>query len=142
MCSSSLTTQPHVFVSHGKEDAWVANRIAQGIRECGASTFLDETDIAKGDDFKKLIHREIEYSDELVALFTPWSLNRSWVWVEIGAAWGQGKRVVAILYGVSIKELESSGGMGILEDINLVELNKFDEYLSELKNRARTDNSD
>lgn len=129
--------QPHVFVSHGSEDSWVANRIAQGIKGCGASTFLDETNIAKGDDFKKLIHKEIALCDELVALFTPWSANRTWVWVEIGAAWGQGKRVIAVLYGVSVKQLEESGGKGILEDINLVELNDFDNYLEELSVRTK-----
>lgn len=129
-------------MSHGTEDSWVANRIAQGIRECGASTFLDETNIAKGDDFKKLIHKEIAVCDELVALFTPWSAKRTWVWVEIGAAWGQGKRVVAVLYGMSVKELEDAGGKGILEDINLVNLNKFDEYLAELKLRAKGNEDD
>ncbi len=89
---------------------WVANRIAKDIRGCGASTFLDESNIAKGDNFKKLIHEEIALCDELVALFTPWSVNRSWVWVEIGAAWGQGKRVIAVLYGISVKELGDTGG--------------------------------
>ena len=57
--------------------------------------------------------------------------------MEIGAAWGQGKRVVAVLYGVSVKELENTGGRGVLEDINVVELNKIDDYLTELSRRAK-----
>ncbi len=44
--------QPRIFVSHGKEDSWVARQIARRVQECGATTFLDESDIAKGDDFK------------------------------------------------------------------------------------------
>jgi hypothetical protein len=47
---------------------------------------LDETDISVGDDFKKIIVREIAACDELIALFTPTSASRNWVWVEIGAA--------------------------------------------------------
>jgi TIR domain len=130
-----------IFVSHGKDDAWVANRIAQEIRDCGASTFLDETNIAKGDDFKKAIQLEIAKCDELVALFTPWSAQRFWVWVEIGAAWGQSKRIVAILYGVTTSELEEIGGsMANLEAINILHINKFDDYLVELRRRLTEEN--
>lgn len=125
-----------VFVSHGKEDNWIASQIAHCIEDCGASTFLDETNISKGDNFKKIIHDEIEKSQEFVALFTPWSAQRSWVWIEVGAAWFQQKRVVAVLYRLEIAELERlSGGKGILEDINFVKLNSFDEYLKGLSNR-------
>lgn len=126
-----------VFISHGKLDAWLAAQIGARVRSCGSSTFLDETDIAKGDDFKKRIHAEIACCSELVALFTPWSAQRFWVWVEVGAAWGQGKRVVAVLYGISVDELERLGGSkAILEDINIVELNDFEAYLVELTKRC------
>lgn len=60
-----------MFVSHGKADAWLAGRIARSIQDMGASTFLDETDIAKGDDFKVRIRQEVARCSELVALFTP-----------------------------------------------------------------------
>ena len=127
-----------VFVSHGKEDIWVARKIAQDIQRSGALTFLDEADIEKGDDFKKRIHTEIAVCSELVALFTPSSLKRFWVWVEVGAAWGLGKRIVVVLDKVKLSELEKVGGSrAILEDINIVELNKFDDYLAELGRRVR-----
>jgi hypothetical protein len=139
--NTRLTGSPHVFVSHGKTDAWLAGRIAMAIRQEGASTFLDGTDIAKGDDFKVRIHKEVARCSELVALFTPWSSQRFWVWVEVGAAWGQGKRIVAVLYGISVQELETMGGSkAILEDINVVELNKFDDYLGELSRRVKEQN--
>jgi hypothetical protein len=126
-----------VFVSHGKPDSWLAAQMARLIKECGAATFLDETDIAKGDDFKRIIHREVAQSRELIALFTPWSAQRFWVWIEIGAAWGQNKRVVAVLYGISVPELEKLGGSkAILEDINILQLNDFESYLSELRSRV------
>jgi len=127
-----------VFVSHGKPDTWLAGQIAQLIRDCGATTFLDEADIAKGDNFKQIIHQEIARSKELIALFTPWSAQRFWVWVEVGAAWGQEKRIVAVLYGISVPELEKLGGSkAILEDINILELNDFDTYIKELRRRVK-----
>ena len=78
--------QPYkVFVSHGSHDAWLALQIAKEIQAVGATTFLDETNIPKGaPDLKKIIRNEIWASRELLALFTPWSVMRSWVWIEMG----------------------------------------------------------
>jgi len=125
-----------VFVSHGSSDSWVAAQIARSIHDTGASTFLDESDIPKGANFKERIHEEIKKSRELVALFTPWSSKRSWVWVEIGAAWSQEKPVVAVFYGMGATDLDQSGqGKAILDDINVLEINKFDIYVEELRKR-------
>lgn len=132
--------QYRVFVSHGSDDSWVAFQIARCIRDVGAKAFLDETNIPKGGNFKQVIHQEIASSDELLALFTPWSAKRSWVWIEIGAAWGQGKPVVAVFYGFDVNDLEESGqGKGILEDINVLQLNDFAHYLAELGERVNGD---
>ncbi len=126
-----------VFVSHGAADAWVAGQVAKCIQETGAVTFLDQTNIPKGGNFKQIIHKEIASSDELVALFTPWSATRSWVWIELGAAWGQNKPVIGIFYGMTVGDLENSGqGKAILEDINVTEINAIDRYLRELQTRV------
>ena len=134
------STSYRVFVSHGQEDSWVAGQMAARIRECGSTTFLDENDVATGDDFKRRIHAELAQCAELVVLFTPWSAHRNWVWVEVGAAWALDRRIVAVLYGTSIDELEKKGGSkAILEDVNLIGMNDFDGYLSELAARCAGD---
>ena len=125
-----------IFVSHGNEDAWVAAQIARSLRQVGANTFLDETDIPKGGNFRQIVHREIASSQELVALFTPWSAKRAWVWIEVGAAWGQGKPVVAVFYGMTVDTLEDSGqGKAILDEINVLTLNQFDSYVAQVQQR-------
>jgi hypothetical protein len=43
-------------------------------------------------------------------LLTPWSVYRSWVWADIGAAWGQRKRYVGVLYGLTMGEVEKERG--------------------------------
>jgi TIR domain len=127
-----------VFVSHGKADTWLAQQLAKEIRERGARTFLDESDIPKGADYKSIIRNEVVACDELVAIFTPWSASRFWVWSEVGAAWGQGKFVVAILYGLTLKDLEELGqSKAVFEDINILSLNDADRYLAELEQRSR-----
>jgi hypothetical protein len=129
--------QYKIFLSHGSDDSWIATQIARRVQEVGAVPFLDETNIPKGANFKKSIHDEIKQSRELIALFTPWSFKRSWVWIEIGAAWGQNKPVVAVFYGMGLNDLETSGqGKGILEDINIVQLNDIEQYFGELATRV------
>ena len=127
-----------VFVSHGTADSWVARQMGRRIREdCGADTFLDVDDIASGDNFKERILAELYQAQELVVLFTPWSVTRSWVWIELGAAWMHGKRVVGVLYGLSITQFEElAGGKAIFEDLNILDLNGFDRYLTELQSRV------
>jgi hypothetical protein len=127
-----------VFVSHGSGDAWIARQMGRRIREdCDALTFLDVEQVAAGDDFKRKIHTEIGESRELVALFTPWSARRPWVWIEVGAAWAQGKRVIAVLYGMTVPEFErTAGGKGVFDDIHIIQLNEFDRYIAELAVRV------
>jgi hypothetical protein len=126
-----------VFVSHGSDDGWIAAQVARCVRDLGAETFLDETNIPKGGNFKQIIHREIASSNEVIALFTPWSAKRSWVWIEIGAAWGQDKPVVAVFYGMDFGDLEESGqGKGILDDLNVLQLNDIEKYFMELADRV------
>jgi len=96
-----------------------------------------ETSISNGENFKQTIHREIASSNEVIALFTPWSAKRSWVWIEIGAAWALVKRVVAVFYGMELGDLEESGqGQGTLEDINVLQLNDIEKYFTELAGRV------
>ncbi len=127
-----------VFISHGAVDSWVAQQMGRRIREdCGASTFLDVDDVSSGDSFKQRIHAELCKVHELVALFTPWSARRSWVWIEVGAAWAQEKRVVAVLHGLSVAEFaEIAGGKAIFENLHIIHLNDFDRYLTELRARV------
>ena len=79
-----------VFVFHGSSDLWIACQFSKELQSLGASPFLDQTNVPKGSpNFKTIIREDISVSRELIALFTPWSAMRSWVWIEIGAAWSR-----------------------------------------------------
>lgn len=128
-----------IFISHGSEDSWVASQIARRIKQdARAETFLDVYDVEKGDDFETKIFEVLPVCDELVALLTPWSINRNWVWTEIGAARVLGKRILGVLYGVSMDTLSNEGGgMACLSSKNVVSINEFEIYLAELKKRVK-----
>lgn len=124
----------HVFISHAKADAWVARQIARCVRDCGATTFLDEDDIPIGVDFKAIILKEVNQCDELIALFTPWSVERNWLWVEAGAVFGRGRPIAGVLYQITLKEIEEKrGGATVFSDHRCVDINQFDSFFTELK---------
>ena len=126
-----------VFVSHGWHDRWVARQMARLVQENGGSAFIDIFDVKKGDRIEERVREGLEACHELVALLTPWSVNRNWVWAEISAAWIQRKRYVGVFYGVTAKDVEEQyGGMACLSPTNFIALDAFDDYLAELSERA------
>ena len=126
-----------VFVSHGSDDLWIAAQISKELRSLNVSPFLDQTDIPLGTlDFQKVIHNEISSAHELIALFTPWSAIRSWVWIEIGAAWGREIPILAVFYRMKLEDLDTTGqGRAVLEHMNNIQLDEFENYLFQLKER-------
>jgi hypothetical protein len=118
-------------------DTWVACQIARAVEERGATYFLDEADMEYGDDFEDKILAAVRASQELLVLLTPWAVKRPYIWLEIGAIWGQGQRIVGVLYGLGIKELMTDEGTpALLKRITLVEINKLDEYFDQLAARV------
>jgi hypothetical protein len=123
-----------VFISHSSIDTWVARQLARYIEDLGASTFLDEADIEYGDDFEERILEAIRTSQELLVLLTPWALKRPYIWLEIGAIWGLGRRVIGVLHGLSPSELVAQDGTpALLKRIDLVELNNIGLYFAQLQ---------
>ena len=135
--AEARTHRHKVFVSHGSDDLWVAAQISKELRSLNVSPFLDQTDIPLGTlDFQKVIHNEISLAHELIALFTPWSAMRSWVWIEIGAAWWRKIPILAVFYGMKLEDLDTSGqGRAVLEHTNNIQLEEFENYLFQLKER-------
>ena len=127
-----------IFISHSSIDTWVADRMREKIEgKASVTCFLDARDIKSGDDFENQIFFEIEFSEELVALITPWSLNRNWIWIEIGAARALGKRIIPILYGTKISDLyKLKGGYGCVSRLHCSDLNDFDRVAAEIHNRS------
>ena len=125
-----------VFISHSSIDTWVARQLARNVESCGGVPFLDEADIEYGDDFEERILAAARASEELIVLLTPWAIKRPYIWLEIGAIWGQGKRIVGVLHGLTANELVTSEGTpALLKRIDLVEINRIDSYFEQLKKR-------
>jgi TIR domain len=127
-----------VFVSHAGADTWVARQLARRIKSCGAWPFLDEAEIQSGQDFEKEILAFLDIADELVVLLTPWSLDRPYVWAELGAAWTRKIPIVILPHGLNAADLQAKPGAPIfLKSKNCRALNDADTYFRELRTRVR-----
>ncbi len=128
----------NIFISHSSRDKWVAHQIGKEIAALGGETWFDEVDIETGDEAEARMREGLEACSELLVLLSPWSVDRPYVWMEIGAAWMQGKRVVGILHHLTRSELiERDGAPALLKGIKLRDLNDLDGYLVELRRRIR-----
>lgn len=126
-----------VFISHASSDNQVARRLERKLRACGVTTFLDCEHIEYGDYVDERLIDEAHQCSELVVLFTPQSLDRKYVWLEIGMFLGAKKRIVVVLYGVKKEEIMTDQSIPVaLRRINFVELNNIDSYLTQLKGRC------
>jgi len=123
-----------VFVSHATADKWIATTFCEKIDATGATSFRDDRDINGGDSIPESIRTQIQVSRELVVLLTPDSIERPWVLLEVGAAWGRRKdyRIVPVLCHVSFDAIPD-----IIEGKKAFHINEFDKYLAELKRRVK-----
>jgi len=127
-----------VFVSHATADKWIAKTICEKIESVGVATFRDDRDIDGGDDIPEKIRREIIRSNEVLVLLTPESVDRPWVLLEAGAAWGrrQNARITAVLCHVKVDTIPD-----LIKSKKAVSINAFDEYLQQLKQRMERNRS-
>ena len=127
-----------VFISHSSVDTWVAEQLAAQIRQCGAGTFLDETEIEHGDDFEDRILDAEKTCEELVVLLMPWAMSRVWVWIEISFFKHSRKRIVGILHGVSLDDIANHPMAAILlKRLDMVDINRIDSYFEQLRRRIQ-----
>jgi len=132
---------PHkVFISHAFHDRWVAGQIAKELEAVGADCVIDSQFLETGDVIDDELKAALNDADELLVLLTPTALERRYVWLEIGVAWGRGIRIAGILYGVSTAELAAGDGTpAFMSDILLRDLNEFESYAEELSKRVTHD---
>jgi len=127
-----------VFVSHSGEDTWVARQIAREISSRGARAFLDEADIEVGAEFEEDIREFLHDAHELLALITPWSLERPYVWAEIGAAWIRRIPIVVVLHDITASDFQARPNAPVfLKKRDMIRLNDIDKYFDQLGERVR-----
>lgn len=98
----------NIFISHIHEEAKLANAIKRRLDDnfgAQVNIFLAE-DISLGENWFDHIKERLVSSDLIIAIFSPYSMNRPWVNIEAGYGIMQGKRVIPICaFGLTAEQL-------------------------------------
>jgi hypothetical protein len=129
-----------VFISHSSADAWCAKQLHRTLIDAGAEAFLSVLDMEGGDEAGHEMRTAMDKADECLVLYSPEAAQSKNVWVEIGGAWMQKKRLTMILTRLSVPDVTGDPRFPpYLKSLNYYDLNtEFDsKYLPEVGARSR-----
>ena len=86
-----------LFISHSKEDEYLARIFETNARGVGVIPYLFEDDSQPGRSLIEKIEKRINECDCMLLLLTKNSKNRTWVQHEIAYGKGRGKDVIPII---------------------------------------------
>ncbi|XGV95013.1 MAG: toll/interleukin-1 receptor domain-containing protein [Leptolyngbya sp. BL-A-14] len=104
-------TKPTLFISHAHSDGAFANAIKQEIEKVfanGISVFCTSSPgaIPVGVDWLSDIEQKLGVAQAVIAIVTPVSIERPWLWFEIGATWSKGRSGDCKIYPLCAKEID------------------------------------
>jgi len=104
-------TKPTLFVSHASSDAEFANSVKQEIEKVfanGVSVFCTSSPgtIPVGVDWLSDIEQKLDVAQAVIAIITPVSIERPWLWFEIGATWSKGRSGDCRIYPLCAPEID------------------------------------
>lgn len=105
--------KPTLFISHATSDADFANAVKQEIEKVfanGVSVFCTSSPgaIPVGQDWLSDIEEKLSVAQAIIAIVTPVSIERPWLWFELGATWSKGRSGECRIYPLCAPEVELS----------------------------------
>lgn len=106
-------TKPTLFISHATSDREFANAVKQEVEKVfanGVSIFCTSSPgaIPAGTDWLSDIEGKLESAQAVIAIVTPVSIERPWLWFEIGATWAKGRSGDCRIYPLCAPEINLS----------------------------------
>lgn len=103
--------KPHIFISHAATDGEFANAVKQEIEKVfanGVNVFCTSSpgSIPVGTDWLSNIEASLDQSKAVIAIITPTSIDRPWLWFEVGATWSKGRTGETRIYPLCAPEID------------------------------------
>lgn len=111
MAGPGAPTKPTVFLSHAVTDEPIAKVIHDEIRRIfadGVNVFASSVPgvVKPGRDWLKEIRVNLDAATAVIVIVSPVSLNRPWVWFEVGASWSRMEAGEGVILPVCVPEVE------------------------------------
>jgi hypothetical protein len=103
--------KPTVFISHAVTDEPIAAIIKAEIDRVfaeGVRVFVSSIPgtITPGSDWLKSIRKNLNAASAVIVLITPVSINRPWIWFEVGASWSRMETDEGRIYPLCVPEID------------------------------------
>jgi hypothetical protein len=114
VASPAAIEKPTVFLSHAATDQPVARVIHDEIRRIfanGVTVYASSVPgvVKPGQDWLASIRDNLTAATAVIVLVTPISINRPWIWFEVGASWSKMEQgaglILPLCYGVEKGDL-------------------------------------
>lgn len=105
--------KPTLFISHATSDGEFAEAVRQEIDKVfakGINVFSTSSpgSIPVGNDWLSDIENRLNSAQAIIAIVTPVSIERPWLWFEIGATWLNGRKGDCRIYPLCAQEINLS----------------------------------
>ena len=105
--------KPVVFISHASTDGVFANAVKHEIEKVfadGVDVFSTSSSgaIGAGSDWLVEIESRLERAQAVITIVTPVSIERPWLWFEVGATWIKGQQKKLKMYPLCAPEVNPS----------------------------------
>jgi len=122
-------TKPALFISHATSDGDFAVAVKQEIEKVfanGVSVFCTSSPgaISAGADWLLDIEQKLACAQAVIAIVTPVSVERPWLWFEIGATWGKGRAGACRIYPLCAPEVDLAGLPAPLDRLQALSMGK------------------
>ena len=102
--------KPVVFISHASTDGVFANAVKHEIEKVfadGVVVFSTSSSgaIGAGSDWLAEIESRLERAQAVITIVTPVSIERPWLWFEVGATWSKGRQQKLKIYPLCAPEV-------------------------------------
>jgi hypothetical protein len=102
--------KPTLFISHATSDREFAEAVKQEIDKVfanGINVFSTSSPgaISAGNDWLNDIENRLNSAQAIIAIVTPVSIERPWLWFEIGATWLNGRKGDCKIYPLCAQEI-------------------------------------
>ncbi len=134
-----MNMKPLIFISHANQDIKIVELLKSQIEEIfanGVEVYASSISgmINIGINWFENIREKINQAQAVVFLITPASIERPWIWFEMGASWSrysEGKaEIYPLICGLDLKQLPEP--LNLLQALSLHDTQKVRVFFEEL----------
>jgi len=130
--SDAAITKPTVFLSHAATDQPIVQVLHDEIKRVfanGVEVFASSVpgELKPGDPWLDRVNEQLNRASAVIVLITPISLNRPWIWFEVGASWSRMEAGKGRILPVGVPEIDKGSLPEPLSRLHAMSLGKATE---------------